>query len=319
MKLIGNREVVDKFRRDFENTRLPHAFMIEGERGSGRLVLARTLSTIVEERESGEGYLKIMSGDFPDVFEFIPESANKQIGIDVVREIIKSAHVVPSQSPKTIFIVENADMMTPAAQNALLQIFEEPPKTAMFFLLCSDRNLFLKTLLSRACVINTERLTDGEVERLLTERFPDKKDIIPRAVHMAQGIAGRGVELLTSDASSKMLSVATSYTAMAGTGASYSELSKLVNIFHPMTREELFSFTSYLCLALSDAALVLLKGVGNVFFEDEKDAENLAHVMGIKRIVKAFDTCQTVMKKSTVMSVTMCLAEINTFFAADFN
>ncbi len=319
MKLVSNAETVDKFRLDFENGRLSHAFMIEGERGSGRLVLARTLSAIVEERESGEGYERIMSGDFPDVYEFIPESANKQIGIDVVRDIIKSAHVVPSQSPKTIFIVENADMMTAAAQNALLQIFEEPPKTAMFFLLCSDRNLFLKTLLSRACVLTTQRLTDREVEGLLAERFPDKKDVIPRAVHMAAGVAGRGIELLENDASSKMLSVATSYTKAAGDGASYGELSKLVNVFHPMSREELFSFASYLCLALRDAALVLFGGNGRVFFEDEKDAENLARFMGAKRIVKAFDTCQMIMKKSTVMSVTSSLAEINTYFATDFN
>lgn len=318
MKLIANKGVVDNFRSEIEAGRLSHAFMIEGERGSGRLCLARTLASIVEGCESGAGYEKIMSGDFPDVFEYIPESANKQIGIDAVRDIIKSAHVVPSQSPKSVFIIENADMMTPAAQNALLQIFEEPPKTAMFFLLCSERNLFLKTLLSRARVINTERLTDGEVERLLLERFPDKKDIIPRAVHLAGGVAGRGVELLENEASSKMLTVATSYAKAASGGATFGELAKLVNIFHPMTREELFSFASYLCLALRDAGTVQF-GQKSVFFEDGKDAENLARYMGMKKIVKAFDTCQTVMKKSAVMSVTSSLANINTYFAADFN
>ncbi len=322
--LVGNNSTIKAFREEFYSHRLSHAFIIEGPRGSGRLTLARALSSIlVCDKESApcrecSACLRAESGTHPDIHEIVHRELTSQIKIDQIREFIEASHVKPSEADYNVFIIENAQMMNTASQNALLQIFEEPPENTLFFLLTTDRNLLLKTILSRARVLKTEKLSSEQIEKILFERFPDRKDEFPRALLIADGCAGEAIDFLMEENSSELLALAEEYLTKASCGASLFDLSKILSPFKSMTREELSALSSYLISGLRDALCIGAQyREKNIFFHHSSTPERLAEKFGQRRLLSAIEACRTVMRKSSSVSVVSALSHINTFFASD--
>jgi hypothetical protein len=88
----------------------------------------------------------------PDIF-FVRGTKQSGIGVDDVREqIVKPAATRPFKFPYKIFIVENAETLLPAAQNALLKTIEEPAPYGIFLFIAPHTFNFLPTVLSRCQV-----------------------------------------------------------------------------------------------------------------------------------------------------------------------
>ncbi len=325
MNLVANEEAINSFRKEYYEKKLSHAFIIEGARGSGRLTLARALASILTcEGESAPcdrctGCRRVTLGTHPDVQEILHKDRTSQIKIDEIRDIIAEAHIKPSEAEYKVFIIENAQMMNDAAQNALLQIFEEPPQNTVFFLLTTDKNYLLKTLLSRARVIKTQPLTDEQVEKILSEKFPDKKDLIPHAVVLANGCAGAAIEVLEGENSPEMLRAAQEYLTLASNGSTLYSLSKVLSPFKKTERDEFSSFCSYVITALRDAACL---GVGcgekRMFFSNPEVPAKLFERFGLERILKACDAVEKLLRRSGSVGMTTAICYLNTFFASDF-
>ena len=99
---------------------------------------------------------KLTQGSHPDVFRVIGTGSSRSLHIDVIRNIRQDAYVIPNEAQYKIYIIENAEMMTEQAQNALLKILEEPPSYAVFVLTCSSSSSLLLTILSRSQVISLD-------------------------------------------------------------------------------------------------------------------------------------------------------------------
>ncbi len=166
--LLGN----DRLRRVLSGN-LSHAYIIEGAFGSGRLTVVRNAAAAVlcRNKDSDEHSLpcmecsvcsRIFRGIHPDVMEFSSES-KKSIGVETARTIRSQVFVSPVESDFKFFIIRDADLMTPEAQNALLISIEEPPEFTVFFLLVTDKSLLLETIRSRCVTLSTEKLTDKTV------------------------------------------------------------------------------------------------------------------------------------------------------------
>jgi len=324
MKLLGNRTAFENFKRELLEGKLSHAFIIEGARGSGRLTLARHLSALLMcERGaladcSCKGCRRALEGAHPDVHELIHLDRTGQIKIDDIRAIISEAHVKPSEADYKVFIIENAQMMNKAAQNALLQIFEEPPQNTVFFLLTTDRNLLLKTLLSRARVIMTERLSHETVEGFLEEKYPDKKELIKRAVRLSSGFVGDAAELCENEASEEALTLVTDYFEAVSKGADFYSLSRLLSPFARTSREEFSCIIGYFIPALRDTALACLDLDGDYcFFTDASVPELVSRRLGLSRTLRAFEFCTDLQKRQGSMNFTANAAMLNTYFASD--
>jgi len=90
------------------------------------------------------------------------EKVNIFVNVDVVRWIKKDVFFIPNDSAKKAYIVRDADSMNINAQNAFLQILEEPPPHAVF-ILCSDNpTVFLPTVRSRCVNLKSRQNTDQE-------------------------------------------------------------------------------------------------------------------------------------------------------------
>jgi DNA polymerase-3 subunit delta' len=112
-------------------------------------------------------------------------------------------HVLPNDLEDKTYIIEDADKMTVQAQNALLLTLEEPPSFAHFFLLCNNAGALLETIRSRAPILRTEPVGDGELDEYICKhdrraaqmKLSNKKEYAELIKCSAGGI-GKALSLL---------------------------------------------------------------------------------------------------------------------------
>lgn len=323
--IIGNSKVLSDFENAKKTGRLSHAYIIEGAEGSGRLTLARAIAcTLFCKSENGPCYAcetckKIMSGSHQDVSELIHLDRASPIKIDTVRELIKDAYIKPGEGDKKIFIVENAQQMGIPAQNAILQVFEEPPKSVMFFLLTTNRNLLLPTLKSRAVTLKTEKLKDETVALEIEKRFPQLAELSDEAVILADGALGKAISLLSEEGGGDSVMLTKKYFTTLKEYSGLASLSLILNQKSVPDRASLFNVMTYFTLALRDI-IVWNSGYDGkyMFFKDKETVRILADRMSEQKLMSAYDTVCTVIKDHAKINLLSALSEINMAMCDDF-
>ena len=86
------------------------------------------------------------------------------IKVGKIRELSENIMLKPVKSNKRVFVINNADLMNEAAQNALLKILEEPPAYATIILIVSNKEKILRTIKSRCTEIKFSPLSISELE-----------------------------------------------------------------------------------------------------------------------------------------------------------
>ena len=158
--------------------RLPHAVMLEGPRGSGRLQLARALAafSLCEGEQPPCGAClpcrKVRGEIHPDVQVFAGDGRPQGFHIETVRALREGAYVAPNEGRCKVYILKDVQEMTPAAQNALLKILEEPPAHLRFILTVTNRSLVLETIRSRVVTAPVLALLPESYLPQLAEEFP---------------------------------------------------------------------------------------------------------------------------------------------------
>jgi DNA polymerase-3 subunit delta' len=92
--------------------------------------------------------LRIARGVHPDVL-IVEPGENGSIKIDQVRDIVDRAGYRPFEGRRRVVIIDEADTMVAAAQNALLKTLEEPPSASVFILVTTRPDMLLATVQSR--------------------------------------------------------------------------------------------------------------------------------------------------------------------------
>jgi len=108
----------------------------------------------------------------PDILFAEKTDEDSVFKVEYVRQIRTDAYTVPNEAARKVYIVKDAEDMTPNAQNALLKVLEEPPEYVVFILLCGNAEAFLETVRSRCVVLDAggEDVPD-EAARELAEQF----------------------------------------------------------------------------------------------------------------------------------------------------
>jgi DNA polymerase-3 subunit delta' len=103
----------------------------------------------------------------PDVIVIEPGESGS-IKVEQVREAIDRTAFRPFEGRRRVVIVDQADAMAGAAQNALLKTLEEPPPGSIFILVSAIPDALLPTVRSRCPQLRFGSLTTGEVVEILT-------------------------------------------------------------------------------------------------------------------------------------------------------
>lgn len=149
----GQEKLTAFFEKAVANDSLGHAYIIEGEEGSGKKTLAAyfaALAVCADGTACGEcAQCRQTAAEVNPDITVIFSGGKASVSVDDVRSLIATVAYRAVHGGRRVFIIQDADLMTPQAQNALLKVIEEPPKGVLFLLLCSQRSKMLRTILSR--------------------------------------------------------------------------------------------------------------------------------------------------------------------------
>jgi DNA polymerase III delta prime subunit len=98
------------------------------------------------------------------------KTSTQSIGIETIKLIQKKLYFKPIKSKDKMVVIEEAQLLTPEAQNALLKVLEEPPANTFIILETETKEALLQTILSRCQIITLEedpkKLSENTINEL---------------------------------------------------------------------------------------------------------------------------------------------------------
>lgn len=164
--------------------RISHAYLFQGERGTGKQQLALLLakSLFCENRQGVEpcntcnNCIRITSGNHPDVHWIEPEGLS--ISKEQVEHLQKEFSFTGMESNQKVYVVKDADTMTVNAANSLLKFLEEPSKQTTAMMLTENGGSILPTIRSRCQIIDMKPLNPLQFQKRLMEEGMNKQDAV---------------------------------------------------------------------------------------------------------------------------------------------
>ncbi|PLT32629.1 DNA polymerase III subunit delta' [Bacillus sp. V5-8f] len=162
--------------------RVAHAYLLEGEKGTGKKAIGIVFAKSLLCQQPLEGYLpceqcsncrRITSGNHPDVHLVEPE------GLSIKKEQIKNLQEEFTkksvEASRKIYMIVAADKMSVQAANSLLKFLEEPPSDTVAILITEQIQRMLPTILSRCQTIKLKPLSPENVKKKLMEHDIDSQ------------------------------------------------------------------------------------------------------------------------------------------------
>lgn len=200
-EILGQQHIKEHFQGAVVNKTINHAYIINGEKSSGKEMLARAFAAaIMCEAGGSEACLQcktcqqIMGGRCVDIISFVKDKEKKTDIIDIggiKEQIVNSMYVRPYNSDHKIYIIDDADKMNIPAQNAILKTLEEPPEYGVIILLTRNVERLLPTIISRCIVLNMRPVEDSLIKKYLKENTKVFDSQIEIITAMAGGNVGR--------------------------------------------------------------------------------------------------------------------------------
>ena len=204
--IYGQEAMKEHLQNAIKTGKVSHAYIINGERSSGKEFIARIFAKTLQCEKGGpqacgecHSCKQAESTNQPDIIRVTHEKPNS-IGVEDIRsQVNNDMGIKPYSSPYKIYIINEGEKMTVQAQNALLKTLEEPPSYGVLLILTTNVEALLPTIVSRCVVLNMKPVGDDIVRRFLMEdmQIPDYKANI--CVAFARGNIGRAKLLASSE------------------------------------------------------------------------------------------------------------------------
>jgi DNA polymerase III subunit delta' len=195
----GHERVRDFLRTASTQDRLAHALLFAGIAGIGKYALARGLAAFLQCEQRtvdacGEcpSCVRVAAGSHPDVQTVAVAPGKKEIGVERMRELKRFVQMQPVFGRAKMAIVDDAHMLTVAAQNALLKTLEEPPARSFLVLVSNAADALLPTVRSRCQLVRFAPLPDETVVDVL-QMHGLEVAAAHAAARLAEGSPGRAL------------------------------------------------------------------------------------------------------------------------------
>ncbi|MBF8807455.1 MAG: DNA polymerase III subunit delta' [Enterococcus lacertideformus] len=174
--------VYQQLQRSFEHGRLAHAYLFEGEKGTGKhemgIWLAQHLFCTDKRDHLPCGHCnncqRIQNQDHPDVLTIEPDG--QMIKVDQIRHLQTEFSRSGYESRKKVFLIQEAEKMNVSAANSLLKFLEEPPGDFLAILETDAVGRILPTIQSRCQILHFQELSkEVLVHKLQQAQIPLEK------------------------------------------------------------------------------------------------------------------------------------------------
>ncbi len=315
--IIGQEQIREHLQTALQTRRISHAYLISGERNSGKEFIAKVFAMALQCEKGGvepcqecHSCKQALSGNHPDIIRLVPERPNLISVEDIRSKINADMGIKPYQGPYKIYLISEGEKMTPQAQNALLKTLEEPPAYGVILILTNSLESMLPTILSRCVQLHMKPVPDALVKKYLMEtlRVPDYKAEVCTA--FARGNVGRAKLLASSEEFDKVKEEAVTLLKYIHE----MELSEIVAAIKKITEYQL-DVTDYLdILSIWYRDVLLFKAMNDanhLIFREEiqyiKKVADRSSYEGIEKILEALDKAKARLAANVGFDLTMQL------------
>ena len=313
--VVGHKDIIQYIKNAVSQDKVSHAYILNGERGSGKKLLANLFAQTLQCEEGKEepcyhchSCRQAVSGNHPDIIRVTHEKPGSISVDDIRKQINEDIQIKPYSGKYKIYIMADADLMTVQAQNALLKTIEEPPSYAVIFLLTENADSLLPTICSRCVMLKLRNTKDQLVKKYLMEQLqiPDYKAELCTA--FAQGNIGRAIMLASSDHFNEIRDEAVQLLKYIDT----MELPELMDAVKRITVYKI-EITDYLDILMIWYRDVLIykatKNIDRVIFGEElefiRERAKKSSYEGIETILKALEKAKERLKANVNFELVM--------------
>ena len=352
--VIGNQALLARLDRDIRQGQLSHAYILDGPAGSGRHTIARHLAATIacvnrpgravasEMDEDQMGFFdnepvlaapapqadlplpcgecvhcqKVYEDKCPDI-HVIRREGKASIGVDAVRFLRQDVLLPPGDLDTKIYIIEDAELLTPQAQNALLLTLEEPPSYVLFLLLVDGADNLLETIRSRAPVLRTTRIPDDIMrDYLRSRRCTLPEEDLGAVILQADGCIGQALNMADGRGAKAMLRLREQVSGFieACAARQYDTLPGAVVRISAGKRDAAMEFLGMMDLAVRD--LILLRhgdAVHLKYYTDREAADTLVGRFTTRSLLRLHEAiCHTQESLSANANVRLALMHLVT-------
>ncbi|MFI3322230.1 MAG: DNA polymerase III subunit gamma/tau [Rikenellaceae bacterium] len=162
--VVGQSHITSTLRNAIARGQVAHAYLFCGPRGVGKTTCARILSKTLNclspldniepcgECESCRAFEDNRS------FNIHEMDAASNNSVENIRALNEQVRIAPQIGRYSIYIIDEAHMLSTAAFNAFLKTLEEPPAHAIFILATTEKHKILPTILSRCQIYDFKRI-----------------------------------------------------------------------------------------------------------------------------------------------------------------
>ncbi len=305
--ILGNGDAKNYFISRLNAGNLGHAYILSGPEGCGRKTLALNVIAAAscenENAPCGEcdNCRKILSNTCVDIYTVKKPSDRVYVPISAIRSVYDSVYLVPNDLPFKAYIIEDGELMQPAAQNALLKLLEEPPTSVIFFIITKDPSSLLPTILSRAFTVSVKPLPTGTVSSELVKRFSCTEQKAKSVAEASNGSLGLAISLVSEKGGKDKPS--TDALKLLDSLCSESGKFDFICLHHSLFKKstELFSAYEKLLHALRDIALYKCDTVTeNMFFTSTDECEKYEASLSTASVLSAVSVLNEALTMSKV-------------------
>ena len=241
-QVIGQQEAQDRLMQMVNEGRLPHAVMLCGPQGSGKMALAMGLAKVLlgdnammqkwehpdlhftyptiklpsmsaEHKPVSDDFAKewhelIMAGPYFTMTEWLElmggENQQAIITAGESDALIRKLSLKSSQGGYKVSVIWLPERMNAECANKILKLLEEPPQQTVFIMVCQEPERLLETIRSRVQRIDIKKISDEDIEQALVGKRGLAQEMAHRTARMANGSWLKALEMLSADSENEL-------------------------------------------------------------------------------------------------------------------
>ncbi len=200
--LVGQTEIINKFRGMLKTKKIPGAILLVGPTGCGKTTVSQMIARYVNcETMNACGKCQNCLMPIESHPDYEQVNASEKRGIDDVRAIIQRSKNRPRLGNLRILHLDEVHQLTPQAAEALLVPLEKPPEQTLYILSTTDPQMLKQTMRNRCVPMNIQLVPTADVIKRIKfiagkENIKIGDSVIEHLANLSQGYMRDSVQLL---------------------------------------------------------------------------------------------------------------------------